>query len=77
MDEQHTWMSLATLVVFVLIARELMLARQPDLVPSSAGPESKPGQEEEHPLAAPVLAPIVAQVPHPQDSPRNRKRKRR
>jgi hypothetical protein len=75
MDEQHTWMSLATLIVFVLIARELMLARQPTLVPSLAGPDG--GKEANEPLAAQVLAPVVARVPHPQDAPRNRKRKRR
>jgi hypothetical protein len=80
MDEQHTWMSLATLVVFVLIARELMLGRQPALVPRPAGPESKPGKEEKQPLAAPAVDPVVAPVSHPQyaDSrPRTRKHKRR
>jgi hypothetical protein len=80
MDEQHTWMSLATLIVFVLIARELMRTRQPALVPSPAGLESKPGEEEEHPLAAPVVEPEVARVSRPQhadSSPRTRKHKRR
>ncbi len=73
MDEQHTWMSLATLVVFVLIARELMRTRQSALVSSPAEPESKPGQEEKQPLAAPISEPVLAQVPRPPV----RKRKRR
>jgi hypothetical protein len=71
MDEQHTWMSLATLIVFVLIARELMLGRQPALVPSPAGPDGR--KEANEPLAAPVSEPVLAQVSRPQA----RKRKRR
>jgi hypothetical protein len=73
MDEQHTWMSLATLIVFVLIARELMLARQPATPPSLAEPDGSAGKEEKQPLAAPVVEPEVARVSHPQA----RKRKRR
>jgi hypothetical protein len=73
MDEQHTWMSLATLIVFVLIARELMLGWQPALVPSPAGSDGSAGKEERQPLAAPVLEPEVARVSRPQA----RKRKRR
>jgi hypothetical protein len=71
MDEQHTWMSLATLIVFVLIARELMLRRQPALAPSPAGPDG--GKEANERLVAPVLEPLLAQVSRPQ----SRKRKRR
>jgi hypothetical protein len=80
LDEQCTWMSVGTLVVFVLIARELMLARQPALVPSPAGPDSKAAKEEKPPLLAPVLKPVMAPVSPPQHAdsrPRTRKRKRR
>jgi hypothetical protein len=62
MDEQHTWMSLATLVVFVLIARELMWTRQSALVPSPAGPDGNAGKEEKQPLVAPASEPVLAQV---------------
>jgi hypothetical protein len=74
LDEQYTWMSVATLIVFVLIARELILARQPAALPALAGP----GGESNQPLAAPVLAPVVARASRPQhvDS-RSRTRKRR
>jgi hypothetical protein len=75
MDEQHTWMSLATLIVFVLIARELMLGRQPALVLSPAGPDG--GKQANEPLAVPVSESVLAQVSRSPDAPRNRKRKRR
>jgi hypothetical protein len=78
LDEQCTWMSVGTLIVFVLIARELMLARQPALVPSPAEPDSKADKEEKPPLPAPVLEPVVAQVSRSQHADsRPRKRKRR
>jgi hypothetical protein len=75
LDEQYTWMSVATLVVFVLIARELMLAYRPAVVPALAGPDSGA----KLPLAAPALASVVAQSSRSQhaDSRSRRKRKRR
>jgi hypothetical protein len=75
LDEQYTWMSVGTLIVFVLIARELLLARQPAAV--ADGESSKEVNES---LGAPVLAPAVARASRPQraDSrPRTRKRRRR
>jgi len=78
LDEQCTWISLATLIVFVLIARELMLARQPALLPGQADPDSKADKEDKQPLTAPVLQPAVAQVARPQQADsRTRKRKQR
>jgi hypothetical protein len=77
LDEQYTWMSLATLIVFVLIARELMLAYQPALATAPAGLDG--GKQAKVPLAAPALAPVVAQSSRPQhaDSRPRRKRRRR
>jgi hypothetical protein len=78
MDEQHTWMSVGTLVVFVLIARELMGTRQPAAVPALAEPDR--GKEANLPMAAPALAPAVAQSSRPplgDSRARTRKRKRR
>jgi hypothetical protein len=77
LDEQYTWMSVGTLIVFVLIARELMLARQPALATASAGPDSS--KEAKVPLAAAALAPVVAQSSRQQhvDLHPRRKRKRR
>ena len=80
LDEQYTWMSLATLIVFVLIARELMLARQPALVLRRKVPTANPAKRRPASLAAPVVEPVVARVSRPQhvDSrPRTRKHKRR
>jgi hypothetical protein len=82
LDEQYTWMSVGTLIVFVLIARELMLARQPAWASAPEGSDTKPGKEVKtgEPEAAAVLAPVAARSSRQQrvDShPRNRKRKRR
>jgi len=76
LDEQYTWMSVATLIVFVLIARELMLARQPVLASAPEGSDGKTGEEATGALGA--LAPVVARASRQQrvDS-RPRKRKRR
>jgi hypothetical protein len=72
MDEQCTWMSVGTLIVFVLIARELMLGRQTAMVLVPA--DGHPG--EAAPAAA--LAPVRPSRPQPVDSrARTRKRKRR
>jgi len=78
MDEQCTWMSVGTLIVFVLIARELMLGRQTAMVPALA--DGHPG--EAAPASAPAAAPAPVVVrpsrPQPVDSrARTRKRKRR
>jgi hypothetical protein len=78
LDEQYTWMSVGTLIVFVLIARELMLARQTAMVPALAGGRPGEGARGHSPVAA--LAPVVARSSRPQsvDSrARTRKRKRR
>jgi hypothetical protein len=77
LDEQYTWMSVATLVVFVLIARELMLVYHPALAPSLAGADNSKAANV--PLAVPALAPVVAQSSRQQhaDSRPRRKRKRR
>jgi hypothetical protein len=79
LDEQYTWMSVGTLIVFVLIARELMLARQPALASAPEGSDTKPGEEATGPLAAPALAPVAARSSRQQrgDSHPRRKRKRR
>jgi hypothetical protein len=78
LDEQYTWMSVGTLIVFVLIARDLMLARQTAMVPALAG--EAPGEGARGPSASAALAPVVARSsrPQPVDSrARTRKRKRR
>jgi hypothetical protein len=82
LDEQYTWMSVGTLIVFVLIARELMLARQPALAFEPAEPDTNPGKGviAVEPAAATALAPVAARASRPQrvDSrARTRKRKRR
>jgi hypothetical protein len=78
LDEQYTWMSVGTLIVFVLIARELMLARQTATVPALA--DGHPGEGARGPSPVAALAPVVARSSRPQhvDSrARTRKRKRR
>jgi hypothetical protein len=78
LDEQYTWMSVGTLIVFVLIARDLMLARQRATVPALA--DAHPGDAGPGLSAAAVLAPAVARASRaqPVDSrSRTRKRKRR
>jgi hypothetical protein len=77
LDEQCTWISLGTLVVFVLIARELMLAPQPAAVPSLAGADGESGKEVNEPKAAPVLAPAVAQASRPEHGDSRPRRKHR
>jgi hypothetical protein len=74
LDEQYTWMSVGTLIVFVLIARELMLARQTAMVPALA--DGHPGDAAPGPAVAAALAPVVARSSRPQQV-RTRKRKRR
>jgi hypothetical protein len=69
LDEQYTWMALATLFGFVMIAWEMMVARQAELAPAVAklpgkGAEEKKGaeaaareeDEEEEPEAEAVAA---------------------
>jgi hypothetical protein len=52
LDEQYTWMSLATLVAFAMIAWNMMLARKAALAPAEAQPDGGP---------APIgLSPVVA-----------------
>jgi hypothetical protein len=76
MDEQCTWMSVGTLIVFVLIARELMLGRQTAMVPALA--HGHPGEAAPAPAPAAALAPVRPSRPPPVDSrARTRKRKRR
>jgi len=48
LDEQYTWMSLATLVGFVMIAWDMMITRQAELSPK---PASLPAAEEKQPEA--------------------------
>ena len=80
LDEQYTWMSVATLVVFVLIARELMLARQPAGAPALGAADANAGAVAVGALAASALAPVAARSSRQQrvDSrSRTRKHKRR
>jgi hypothetical protein len=42
LDEQYTWMSLATLFCFVMIAWDMMVAKQAELAPAKAQPDIKP-----------------------------------
>jgi hypothetical protein len=80
LDEQYTWMSVATLVVFVLIARELVLARQPAGAPALGGADPNAGEAAVGALTAPALASVAARSSRPQrvDSrARTRKHKRR
>jgi hypothetical protein len=80
LDEQYTWMSVATLIVFVLIARELMLARQPAGAPALGAADANAGAVAVGALAASALAPVAARSSRQQrvDSrSRTRKHKRR
>jgi hypothetical protein len=80
LDEQYTWMSVATLIVFVLTARELMLARQPAGAPALGGADTNTGETAVGALGAPALVPIAARSSRQQrvDSrSRTRKHKRR
>jgi hypothetical protein len=80
LDEQYTWMSVATLVVFVLIARELMLARQPAEALAPEGADTNAGAVAVGALAAHALAPIAARSSRQQRADsrsRTRKHKRR
>jgi len=81
LDEQYTWMSVATLIVFALIARDLLLARQATLAAAPVGADAKlgAGGMAEAAVSAPVaavLAPAGAPSPHGQ-GPRGRSRRRR
>lgn len=42
LDEQYTWMSLATLFCFVMIAWDMMVAKQAELAPAKPQPDIKP-----------------------------------
>jgi hypothetical protein len=42
LDEQYTWMSLATLFGFVMIAWDMMVARRAELAPAKAQPDINP-----------------------------------
>ena len=73
-------MSVATLIVFVLTARELMLARQPAGAPALGGADTNTGETAVGALGAPALVPIAARSSRQQrvDSrSRTRKHKRR
>jgi hypothetical protein len=75
LDEQCTWISLATLIVFVLIARELLLASKKALAPVQAVDKAA----DVIPASA-VLVPVTAPSSGSQAFParsRSRKRKRR
>jgi hypothetical protein len=48
LDEQYTWMALATLVGFVMIAWDMMVSRQAELAPAGAQIPAK-GEEEKQP----------------------------
>jgi hypothetical protein len=55
LDEQYTWMSLATLVGFVMIAWDMMVARQAELSPATAAPPAKVAAEKQpEPVAGKV-----------------------
>jgi hypothetical protein len=88
LDEQCTWMSVGTLIVFVLIARELMLAPDRVQVPVPRrrffffGREldARPGEAANAESAAAPRAPAPVQSPGRQQadsSGKSRKRKRR
>ncbi len=74
LDEQYTWMSLATLIVFVLTARDLLLLRKKAEAPAAV---VAPSGEAAEVVAAPALA--TAAGPASPETPRrhSRKRKRR
>jgi hypothetical protein len=45
LDEQYTWMSLATLFCFVMIAWDMMMAKQAELAPAKAQADISPPEE--------------------------------
>ena len=51
LDEQYTWMALATLFGFVMIAWDMMVARQAELAPATAKPQIPAKQPAEAPPA--------------------------
>jgi hypothetical protein len=61
LDEQYTWMSLATLVGFVMIAWDLMAARQAELNPAVA---KLPAVEAEEKKSEPVAVTSAAGAAH-------------
>jgi len=52
LDEQYTWMSLATLIGFVMIAWDLMAVRQAELTPAIAKVPVKDDEKKIEPVAA-------------------------
>jgi hypothetical protein len=64
LDEQYTWMSLATLVGFVMIAWDLMAVRQAELFPAAAKVPAQAAEEQTQPepVAAVAAAPEKASV---------------
>ena len=47
LDEQYTWMALATIFGFVMIAWDMMVARQAALAPAKASSQEKLAEKEE------------------------------
>ena len=52
LDEQYTWMSLATLFGFVMITWDMMVQKQAELAPAKAQPDLKPATPGESTVAA-------------------------
>jgi hypothetical protein len=78
LDEQYTWMSLATLIVFVMIAWEMMAKQKVALEAETAVPAVASGQEAQA-VKNEVLPPAASPVPQgaPDAPARFRKKKRR
>jgi len=64
LDEQYTWMSLATLVGFVMIAWDLMAARQAELYPALAQLPAKDAKDADEKKIEPVKAADAVDVAH-------------
>jgi hypothetical protein len=76
LDEQYTWMSLATLIVFVLTARDLYLLRKKAESPDAVAATSS-GAAVIEATATPALATAAAGSVPSEAARRHRKRKRR
>lgn len=72
LDEQYTWMSVAILVAFAMIAWDMMAARQAALAPAAVAPMPTPA----HPAPTPALPENGAAKPNP-GGQRGRRKKRR
>jgi hypothetical protein len=56
LDEQYTWMSLATLFGFVMITWDMMVQKQAELAPAKAQPDIKPSELDKDPVEDAAVA---------------------